>query len=184
MQLRRLAIVATTLLSTLSFAQSAPPTADTYSDQGNPAQNYGSQPTFWVGNGNNGYLQFNLATLPSGINVNKATLRLYVNDSGTGGSFNVYQLNTSWSESTLNWGNAPSPGELVAGPISVSEANQFVEVDITSLVQGWANGSVQNNGLVLELAEFDIAFYFSFDSKENTDTSHQPELEIVLDGPQ
>ena len=84
-------------LSTLSIAQSGPPKADTYSSSGSPSTNYGGATTLVVGTGNDVYIQFNLAPLPAGISVSKATLRLHVNSVSTAGSFDVYQLNNSWA---------------------------------------------------------------------------------------
>src|ERR1700684_1595547 len=100
MLLRRLAVVVITLISTLGFAQSAPPIADTYSNKEAPTTNYGAATYFTAGGCCISYLQFSLATLPSGVSIKKATLRLYVDAANnSGGSLEVYQLNNSWSES-------------------------------------------------------------------------------------
>ncbi|MGC2110575.1 MAG: DNRLRE domain-containing protein [Candidatus Korobacteraceae bacterium] len=64
--------------------------------------------------------------------------------------------------------------------ISSSSLNQFIVVDITSLVQQWISGSLPNNGLALSLTTSGGSF--SFDSKESIFTSHEPELEITLAG--
>ena len=56
-----------------------------------------------------------------------------------------------------------------------SNQNQFVIIDITALVQGWVNRSIPNYGLALALVGTQGSL--SFDSKESTFTSHQPELE-------
>ena len=163
----------------------APPSADTFSYSGSPNFNYGAYPILAVQQGANTYLKFNLSTLPSGPSVTKATLRLYVDAVGGNGSFDVFQLNSSWSEGTLTYNNAPALGSSATGnhpiPISGSSLNQFVVVNITTLVNNWVNGSIANNGVALGL--IGSAGSFSFDSKESLFTSHQPELEIVLNGP-
>ena len=168
-----------------AFAQSAPPTADTFSNTSKKTQTNGTSPILVVLPGDNTYINFNLGTLPAKPSIAKATLRLYVDAVVTPGSFDVYQLNSSWSESTLNFNNAPSLGPSATGghPVSItsSNLNQFVLVDITALAQGWANGTIANNGIALALTSASGAF--SFDSKESTQTSHHPELEIVLNGP-
>jgi hypothetical protein len=178
-------LAAAVLLSSAAFAQSAPPSADTYSNsmKGDTGVNYGSSSLLVVQtHGNNSYLQFNLSTVPAGATINKATLRLFVDALVTPGSFDVYQLNTSWSESTLTFSNAPPLGVSATGvhPVAVSKVNQFVVVDITSLVQGWQSGAIPNNGIALAMTTSTGSF--SFDSKESVFTSHQPELEIVLTG--
>jgi hypothetical protein len=65
--------------------------------------------------------------------------------------------------------------------LTSSSLNQFVLIDITPLVQEWEEGTEANDGIALALTTG--AGNFSFDSKEATDTSHEPELEIVLTGP-
>ena len=52
----------------------------------------------------------------------------------------------------------------------------------TSTVQQWANGSLPNDGLKLVLGG--ASGSFGFDSKENTLTSHQPQLIVELAGAQ
>jgi hypothetical protein len=89
--------------SSLVIAQSAPPAADTYSFSAEPSANFGSQPILVVQEGVRSYPRFNLATLPLGVSVSKATLRLYVDAFAANGNFDVYQLNSSWGESTLTY---------------------------------------------------------------------------------
>src|SRR5579859_651421 len=171
------------LLSASVFAQ-APPTDDTYSNSGNKNQKNGSSLLLVVQHGSDTYIKFNLATLPASASIAKATLRVYVDAVVAGGSFDVYQLNASWAESTLTFNNAPAPGISATGghpvAIAASSMNQFVLIDITGLVQGWADGLVANNGIALALTTATGAF--SFDSKESTLSSHHPELEIALNG--
>jgi Collagen triple helix repeat (20 copies) len=172
-----------TLLSASAFAQ-APPTDDTYSNGNSKTQKNGSSIFLVVQHGFDSYIKFNLASLPANPNIAKATLRVYVDAVVVGGSFDVYQLNSSWNENTLTYNNAPALGTSATGAhpvaITASSMNQFVLIDITSLVQGWANGTVPNNGIALALTTSGGSF--SFDSKESILTSHHPELEIALNG--
>jgi hypothetical protein len=172
-------------LAAVSLAQSAPPTGDTFSNLHAPTLNYGSWPSILVQSGDIGYVKFSLGTLPSGVSVSKATLRLFVDTVSANGQFDVYQLNNSWSEGALTYNNAPPLGTSATGghPVAVtsSSLNQFVVIDITPLVQSWANGSVANNGVALALVGSGGSF--AFDTKESFLTSHQPELEVAMAGP-
>lgn len=176
------ALLCAILLSMPAWAQQAPPSADTYSSRSIPNLNYGTRPQLNVSNEATSFLQFNLSALPANATVSRATLRLYVNAVTGPGTFDVYQVDTPWSESTLTFTNAPTPGVSATGsnPVSIgkTDLSQFILVDITSLAQGWVNGSVQNNGLALALTS--TAGGFSFDSKESELTGHEPELEITL----
>ncbi len=173
------------LMFSLPMLAQAPPSADTFVSSATPKTNYGPSITLIVGQGSTAYIQFNLAGVPTGATVSKAMLRLYVDSVLTSGSFDVYQLNGSWSESKLTY-NTPPPalGTSATGghPISITSAsfNQFLLIDITSLVQGWVNGTIANNGVALALTG--TSGYFSFDSKESLLTGNGPELEIALAG--
>ena len=174
------------MLFSLSLFAQAPPSADTFVSSSTPKTNYGPGITLVVGSGSTSYLQFNLSGIPAGATVSKATLRLYVDAVVKGGSFDVYQVNNNWGENTLTYSTpAPLLGASVTGghPISISSAswNQFLLIDVTSLVQGWVNGSIANNGLALALTNGSSG-YFSFDSKESLLTGNGPELEIGLSG--
>jgi hypothetical protein len=182
-----LACLVFSLLS-LSMMAQAPPSADSYVAKISPSTNYGSAPILAVQEGTTAYVQFDLSALPAGTSISKATMRLFVNNVVTPGTFDVYQVNDRWSESTLNYNNAPPLGASATGGnlinISASSLTQFIFVDITPLVRGWLTGAVPNNGVALALAGGPDANpgSFSFDSKENTLTGHAPELAMVQIG--
>src|SRR4249920_2161496 len=85
------------------LSQATPPSADTFVSSATPKINYGSSIVLVVQSGTTTYLQFNLSALPAGAQVNKATLRLFVDGVLKPGSFDVYQLNAPWSENTLTF---------------------------------------------------------------------------------
>lgn len=175
------ALLALASLSTLALAQ-APPAADTFSFSLTPNRNYGNFPVLAVQQGATSYIRFDLSGVPVGATVNKATLRLYADEVEAGGaSFDVYQLNTPWSENTLTAASAPVSGASATGgkPVTLTSANtnHFVLVDITTVVQEWLSGAAVNDGLALATTSGNGAI--SFDSKESALTSHEPELDLV-----
>ncbi len=178
-------IVLVTFLALNSIAQ-APPVADTYAASAQPGTNFGHGTSMALANQSNAYLRFNLSNVPAGATVTKATLRLYVDGYLSSGSFDVFELDQPWNEFLLTWNNAPPLGISATGnhPTAIGLPNNttFVLVDITSLVQNWVNGTVVNNGVALALTTSHGSF--SFESKENTGTSHEPELDIALAGAQ
>jgi hypothetical protein len=127
------------------------------------------------------YIQFNLASIPATASVSQATLKLYVNTVATPGSFNVDYINGAWSEGTIDSSNAPPLGAAIASNVSVTAADksQYILVNVTSAVQSWLNGSETNNGLALVA---NSSFDATFDSKENTTTSHPAELDVAFAG--
>jgi hypothetical protein len=168
---------------TSAYAQ-VTPTRDAYTNTALPSTNYGANPLLDVESSQTTYIQFDLSSIPgtyTGADVTKAMLKLYVNTVTTAGNFNVDYVNGAWSESTINGSNAPPPGTPIAAGVSLTtaEKNQYILVDITSAVQAWLNGSEPNDGIALV---GNSPLNASFDSKENTATSHAPELDIVFTG--
>ena len=179
------------LLPSRTQGQSAPPTADATIQLSAPTTNNGSSANLGVQGPNlqEAYIRFDLSVLPPGLqasNINKATLRLFLANVSVGGTFDVYLVNGSWSEETITYNNAPPAGLLIAPsiPVNTSEGRDFVLVDVTEAVQKWQSGTT-NNGIVLK-ASPGSSISVNFDSKENSSTSHNPQIEIeVVDaGPQ
>ncbi|MGB7332311.1 MAG: DNRLRE domain-containing protein, partial [Terriglobales bacterium] len=166
---------------TAAYAQITP-LSDSYIDTATPTTNYGSKTLLDVdGATQTTYIQFNLASIPSTASVSQATLKLYVNTVATAGSFNVDYVNGTWSEGKIDASNAPALGKAIASNVSVATAdkNQYILVNVTSAVQAWLDGSETNNGLALVA---NSSFNATFDSKENTTTSHPAELDIAFAG--
>jgi Collagen triple helix repeat (20 copies) len=180
------ALIGLIALTCLPLFAQAPPSADTFVSSAFSKTNFGSVGAMNVGPGSTSYVQFNLSGIPSGATVTKATLRLYVDLVISNGTFDVYQVNKSWSEGALTYNNQPLPlGVSATGghPVSVTSSsfNQFLLIDVTSLVQGWVGATIPNNGVALALP-IGSAANFYLDSKESLLTANGPELEIALAG--
>ena len=181
-QILRLALLAVMLLTWTGVYAQITPSADSYTNTAAPTKTYGAKTLLDVdGASQITFIQFNLASIPATASISQATLKLYVNGVTTAGSFNVDYVNSSWSESTIDASNAPPLGANIASNVNVTtvEQNQYILVDVTTAVQAWLNGSEINNGLALVA---NSTFNATFDSKENTTTSHPPELDIAYAG--
>jgi hypothetical protein len=181
---RRLALVVLVPFLSIVCVAQAPPIADTYVASGAPNKNYGSNTTLAIQNGITSYIKFNLSGMPSGATVSRAILTLYADAVTAGGTFDVYQVNGPWTENGLTYNTRPALGSSATGnqPISLTAANAFLVIDITSLVQSWLNSSVTNYGVAMAL--IGTSGSFSFDSKESTTYSHAPQLVVYFNGPQ
>ena len=168
-------------LWTAAYAQITP-LGDAYINTATPTTNYGSKTLLDVdGASQTTYIQFNLGSIPTNASVSQATLKLYVNTVTKAGSFNVDYVNSAWLESTIDASNAPPLGAAIASNVSVTTAdkNQYILINVTSAVQAWLSGSETNNGLALVA---NSTFNATFDSKENTTTSHPAELDVAFAG--
>jgi hypothetical protein len=178
--------LAVLFLSTICFLTGAyaqiTPSADAYTNTADPTTNYGANVLLDVDGATQiTYIHFNLASIPPGASISQATLKLYVNAVTTAGSFNVDYVNGTWEESTITSKLAPALGAAIVSsvPITTADTNQYILINITPAVVAWLNGSVADDGIALVA---DSTFHASFDSKENTTTSHPAELDIVSNG--
>lgn len=168
------------LLSCVTASAQITPGQDAFTNGAAPSTNYGASVSLNVNSATElSYILFNLGSLPRGASISKATLKLFVNTVSNSGSFNVDFVTSSWAESTVTSNTAPVVGSAIASnvPIAANGANEYVLVDISPAVYEWLNGSQPNYGIALVA---NGGFNASFDSKENTTTSHAPELDIVL----
>jgi hypothetical protein len=176
-------------LSTLCLLTTASgqltPSGDAYTSTAAPTKNYGAATLLDVDSASQTtYIQFNLSSIPAGYTgaaITQATLKLYVNAVTTAGSFNVDYVNGTWSESTIDASNAPALGNTIAAsvPLDIASKNQYILINITPAVQAWLSGIEPNDGVALVA---NSPLNASFDSKENTTTSHPAELDIVFAG--
>lgn len=140
--LAALGVAALLLLAGAMSAQAASPTftpvADTFSSQPNPTSTNGSvsyiKAQAGTGQVRNGYLKFTISGLTAP--VGRATLRLWTL-TGDAVGFDVRSVaDTTWSESTLTWQNAPPFSSTVTGSSGPFASGAWVSVDVTPLITG------------------------------------------------
>src|SRR5205823_970312 len=116
--------------------------------------------------------------------VNKAYLKLYTSAVTGQGTFDLYQVTSSWAEGTVTYNTIPSMMLVTVGTTCpsgiqcVNTASKYVQVDITTLLQGWLAAPATNFGLALKPNATTISV--TFEGKESTTTSHAPELDVVF----
>ena len=90
-----------------------------------------------------------------GSTINSATLRVRTTANSSFNTHNVHQVLVGWDENIVTWSSFANGG--VAGTHYEAAAsssflplptNQFFDIDVTNLVQAWANGT-SNNGLII-----------------------------------
>ncbi len=153
------------LAATLTFTS----TADSYTNSGSPASNYGTQASVRVRSAiNTAYLRFNVSGL--GAAVQSATLRLFVTDpSPLGGT--VHRTTGAWTETGLNHNNAPPLDGAVLATAGNVVAGTWIELDVTPAVTG--NGEVN---LGIQSTSGNSALYASREAAQD------PELVVTTAG--
>lgn len=178
------------------------PSQDTWIDQRNPNNNYGTTATLVTTNksGELSYplLQFPLTLVPSGAAINSASLNLYLSAAQTNNTSTVYRMLTPWVGTAATWGDSDGTGTgdwQTAGSFGTSDyvgttdygtiintPTGWKSTDVTSLVNGWINSGWTNNGVVLiagGTSDKDASFY----SRENTGDVLDPYLYVEWSRP-
>jgi hypothetical protein len=131
--------------------------ADARVSQSVPASNYGSDASLRVRLDPTGAYRSHLRFAVTGITgtVSSVKLRLFVTDAAPAGG-TVYPTTAAWTESTLNWNNAPAASGPAIRAIGAVVLNTWVDVDLT--------GAITTNGtynLLISDGNTNSAFYSS-----------------------
>ena len=89
----------------------------------------------------------------------------------------VYRVTDTWTEAAVTWANTSADFDsTVLGSFTPSTNNTFVSVNLTSLTQGWRDGTIANNGVMLLGANNSAA---RFASLQNGTAANRPSLVIT-----
>jgi hypothetical protein len=166
---------------------------DAYVDLNRATINYGASGDLRVFKSTTGsmraFLKFSIGTLPPGTvaaDIKQARLRFWVNSSSPlTGAITLTPVTSAWSESTLTNDTSASLtfGLPKHADLPISSTGNFVSIDVTDWVQAWLAGTLANEGFQIEASTTSATLNLYFDSKESTQTSHEPQLDITLVGP-
>lgn len=125
------------------------------------------------------YLKLPVDSIPSDVEIVEAKLMLY--GSGHKGSNASYlrRVTSTWTESSVTWNTQPSSVTDNQISLSTVTGNQNKEVDVTSFVSSWYNGTYTNYGLLLILQSEITYGLMNFGSSDNTTTSLKPILQVT-----
>jgi hypothetical protein len=129
-------------------------------------------------------LQFDLSSIPANATINSATLQMQSTQIGGTLNISVYEILQAWTEGTgngtageanwnqrvtgTNWTTAGGTFNSTAvANLNTSATGQHTW-DITSLVQGWVDGSNSNNGLMVASPDGGGNRTVTYDSSEGT----------------
>ncbi len=160
--------------------------------QGRATMNFGSATDMWVGYDDalnpdgqivRSMIQFNVSNIPSSVAISSAVLRAYKYDSydyaGNWRTITTFRITSPWSESAVTWNTRPSYSTAYGSAYVPHDVEGWHSFDVTSLVQGWINGSIPNYGVMLRGPEWSgsDSSWKSFLTKE--EGSHTPYLSIT-----
>lgn len=167
---------------------------DAFIYEGDPALNYGSNPSMValpISNCNSthavAYIQFDVSSLPSTVDsvVFGVTHPDHTNYclSNCNADFYFARITSAWDEMTVNYQSPPSTDTAFYGPINISFPNSFGtrEYNITSTYLLWKNGTVPNNGFSIYSTTVgcnNAAVYFGSSTSDDTTVALRPYLKV------
>ncbi|MBB5352704.1 hypothetical protein HNR46_002952 [Haloferula luteola] len=109
-------------------------------------------------------IQFDLSSLPLGPEqLGSAKLRLFVikpdptyGNLGTG-DVEIFRQGGTWAVATLRWSQLQPAESHGLFAITDDSADQWIEIDVTTLVREWLDGTYPNYGFLLQAAVEDPA---------------------------
>jgi len=139
------------------------PSGDTYLEEKNPNNNYGSNNKLKIKTKNNDdkrpLLKWDLSSIPSGATITSATMSFFVTRDRGGVTVNIHRMSTDWTEGGADWNTYDGTSNWITsggdyngtpeGNFTPDKKNQYVTVDVTSLVQNWTSEAYPNYGVIL-----------------------------------
>lgn len=137
-------------------------------------------------------IQFDLSSIPVGITITSASLNLYANPQqlngnialgpmyGSANASNLYMVTSPWQLSTVNWNNEPfiDLNNPVYLPASTNNYQDYLGIDVTSVVQQWVTNPATNYGWLMEIMAPTYYNSMIFCSANFADSTKRPALEV------
>ncbi|MBC7233776.1 MAG: DNRLRE domain-containing protein [Chloroflexi bacterium] len=170
---------------------------DTYIYQYEPDKTNSSASLLKVGykQQNAALLRFDLSPIPPNAPISQATLYLYAAGwSGADSTLGVYYITRTVTLSQATWNRAQdnnpwgSPGcndttsdrrALPESTVQTAGIRRWYGFNLTSVVQGWADGSLENNGVLVRTMYPAFTGTFQFTSAESSTPDLRPKLVIT-----
>ena len=166
-------------ITTSSYTLNA--SQDTWLKESSPAENHGGDIELSVkaasGDNMRALYQFDISPIPAGSQIGSAIAWFYVAGNDDKGAVDIHETTAVWAEGSADWTtlNDKFDSSVIASIPVQDTSDVWVQLNLTSLVQGWVNGSA-NNGIML-LANSD-AVESKYSSSE-VGASQQPRIEVV-----
>lgn len=145
----------------------------------------------WTRNGHTyegrSLLKFDLSSLPAGKTITSAKISLYwatLSSAGQAGDNDtkVSRVTSSWDENTVSWNTKPSvsASDFITLPKSSSATQDYIDIDVTSLVTQMYNNQSTNYGFCFEQVVKSTYRSMKFASSDYSVASKRPKLEITF----
>lgn len=170
---------------------------DAYIDSRLYDNNYGSHIDFpamaWTNGGTptdvRGLIDFPFSDIPDGATILSASLSLYSYNSPANGAHSklsgsnesvLSRITSPWSEETVTWENQPTitTQNQVFLPESTSAIQDYLNIDVTNMVQDMMANPTGSYGFLLKLVTEEFYRSMIFASSDNPNPNLHPKLEV------
>lgn len=161
-----------------------------------PNNNYGNHQDYmsaaWTNQGDDVYarcvLKFDLSCIPQNADLLDAKLSLYGQNSITNGTNSgenaslLQRIIEPWDEATTTWNNQPNSTNIDQRyiPMSTSVIQDYIDLDVTSMVQDMISDPGNNHGWLIRQEEEVKFSRMIFSSSDHVDPEKWPKLELLL----
>lgn len=127
-------------------------------------------------------LRFDLSSLSPSVQVQRATLAIWLQWGTESRQVYVHRLRMDWDEESINWNSLESHyATSPLGSFTTDEA-EWREVDITDLARGWLDGSIPNQGILLDDPTAGTDQNEEYYSSEWEEIQQRPKLVLMVSG--
>ena len=172
-------IVLLFLIPSAALSDAFEPIKDSYTNGLKPEDTFGHLTALRVNSFGPSYsfLAFDLSSI-SGSPVASATLTINLSTIKKAGTIGIRTASNDWNESSITFSNQPAFSEvLTTKQIENVDSNNSISIDVTNIVQTWADGSTANHGFVLTSQKLNI----KLDTRESGQSAR---LDIVTNNSQ
>jgi hypothetical protein len=140
-----------------------------------------------------GLLEFDLTSIPANATVTSAYLSLYHNPNPATGNIGgqhstlsgsnealIKRITSAWSESSVTWDTQPSTtstGQVLLSQ-STSPTQNYLDIDVSGMVQDMVTNPSQNFGFLLQLVNESPYRGLIFASSDHPNSNLRPKLEV------
>ncbi len=127
------------------------------------------------------FVSFDLSSLPAGLvvgDITSARLRVYFPSALKPGDVNIHAVTSAWDERLAATQPSISPAAVAQIPAAMVLAKKFIEVDVTTTVQGWFTTPATNFGFAFVAT---APTSVTLGAKEGSGSGYPCELEVEID---
>ena len=169
---------------------------------GYDTSNYGNaiecDATAWTNGGSNSNARslfyWDLSAIPTNATVTSAMLSLYTFNSPSNGQHSTMsgpndaylnKITGPWDEHTVTWNNMPTISTVNQAtlPASTSATQDYLNIDVSAMVQDMVTNPATNYGMMLQLVTEQFYRKLVFGSSDHPDPAKHPLLEVCYNVP-